>query len=71
MLIEWITVPEPRERRIHFQHFRYGTDPSSIRGVRGDGLYLTFSARDTGHSFFLQDYKKDNDLDLLIASMGI
>ncbi len=59
LFIEWITTPGPGEQHIHIRHFRYGTDPSIIRATRGDHLYLTFSTRDTGHSFFLQDYGMD------------
>jgi polyferredoxin len=39
--------------------FRYGTYPWLIRVNRGDHLILTFSTHDTGHSFFLQDYRID------------
>jgi ferredoxin len=39
--------------------FRYGTYPWLIRANRGDQLVLTFSTHDTGHSFFLQDYRID------------
>lgn len=57
VLIEWVTTPAPRERRIHVEAFRYGTSPSIIRANRGDSLHLTFSTRDAGHSFLLQDYR--------------
>jgi len=35
---------------------RYGFSPSRIHANRGDRLRLTFSTRDTGQSFFFQDY---------------
>jgi hypothetical protein len=57
--VEWITTPPPAERNIHIETFRYGTSPSIIRANRGDRLLFTFSTRDTGHSFFLQDYRID------------
>jgi hypothetical protein len=61
LFIEWATTPppQPRTRKIHIEAFRYGTSPSIIRASRGDRLRLTFSTRDTGHSFFLQDYHID------------
>lgn len=60
LLLEWATMPSfPETRKIHVQAFRYGTSPSIIRANRGDRLVLTFSTRDTGHSFFLQDYRID------------
>ncbi len=46
----------PRVRNIHVEAFRYGFNPSRIEVNRGDRLRLTFSTRDTGQSFFLQDY---------------
>ena len=46
-------------KRYTIEVFRYGTSPSIIRANRGDRLILTFSTRDTGHSFFLQDYRID------------
>jgi len=49
----------PRTRRIHVDLFRYGTEPEIIEVARGDTLVLTFSARDTPHSFFLQEYDLD------------
>ena len=59
LFLEWITTPSPQARNIHIEAFRYGTSPSIIRANRGDLLTLTFSTRDTGHSFFLQDYRID------------
>jgi len=56
---EWVTTPLPTTRKIHMEAFRYGTEPSIIRANRGDQLMITFSTRDTGHSFFLQDYGID------------
>jgi ferredoxin len=58
-LLEWKTTPLPTKRAIHVEAFRYGTHPWLIRANRGDHLILTFSTRDTGHSFFLQDYRID------------
>ena len=57
LLLEYCTTQEPKSRNIHIEAFRYGTSPSIIRVNRGDELNLTFSTRDTGHSFFLQDYR--------------
>ena len=57
--IEYLTTPRPQARSIHIESFRYGTSPSIIRTRRGDQLTLTFSTRDTGHSFFLQEYGID------------
>jgi len=59
LLLEWVSTPLPSEKKIHIEAFRYGTSPSIIRANRGDKLTLTFSTRDTGHSFFLQDYHID------------
>ena len=59
LIFEWLTTPSPVSRRIHIEAFRYGTSPSIIRANRGDQLFLTFSTRDTAHSFFLQDYRID------------
>ncbi|OGD18674.1 MAG: hypothetical protein A2W03_08760 [Candidatus Aminicenantes bacterium RBG_16_63_16] len=59
LLIEYLTTPPPQARSIHIESFRYGTSPSIIRARRGDRLTLTFSTRDTGHSFFLQEYGID------------
>jgi len=52
-------VSTPQERRIHIEAFRYGKRPAVIRCNRGDTLRLTFSARDTGHSFFLEEFDID------------
>ena len=46
----------PRTRDIHVEAYRYGFSPSRIHVNRGDRLRLTFSTRDTGQSFFLQEY---------------
>jgi len=46
----------PMTRDIHIEAYRYGFSPSRIHANRGDRLRLTFSTRDTGQSFFLQDY---------------
>ena len=46
----------PRTRDIHVEAYRYGFSPSRIKANRGDRLRLTFSTRDTGQSFFFQDY---------------
>lgn len=59
LLFEWVLTPPPSEKKIHIETFRYGTSPSIIRANRGDKLTLTFSTRDTAHSFFLQDYHMD------------
>ncbi|MBL7212589.1 MAG: 4Fe-4S binding protein [Desulfobacteraceae bacterium] len=59
LFVEWLTTPSPSTRKIHLEAFRYGTSPAIIRANRGDQLILTFSTRDTGHSFFLQDYRID------------
>jgi polyferredoxin len=50
---------KPTSRNIHIRSFRYGKDPSVIRCNRGDTLHLTFSADDTGHSFFLEEFDMD------------
>lgn len=52
-------IKEPVNRYIHVESFRYGKDPSVIRCNRGDTLHLTFSTRDTGHSFFLEEFDVD------------
>jgi polyferredoxin len=46
----------PKTRDIHIEAYRYGFSPSRIHANRGDRLRLTFSTRDTGQSFFFQDY---------------
>lgn len=55
-LLVALLAPFPRTREIHIEAFRYGFSPSRIEVNRGDRLLLTFSTRDTGQSFFLQDY---------------
>ena len=52
-------VAPTQSRHIHVEAFRYGKDPSVIRCNRGDTLHLTFSSRDTGHSFFLEEFDID------------
>lgn len=55
----WISsnsAPRPTTRDIHIEAYRYGFSPSRVYASRGDRLRLTFSTRDTGQSFFLQDY---------------
>jgi hypothetical protein len=51
-----VTTPPPQSRDIHIEAYRYGFAPARIHVNRGDRLRLTFSTRDTGQSFFLQDY---------------
>lgn len=51
-----IAAPAPVTRDIHIEAYRYGFSPSRIHANRGDRLRLTFSTRDTGQSFFFQDY---------------
>lgn len=55
IFVKMLTGP-PETREIHIEAFRYGFAPERIRLNRGDRLRLTFSTRDTGQSFFLQDY---------------
>ncbi len=55
-LLAWVMAPSPQVRDIHIEAFRYGFSPSRIKVNRGDRVRLTFSTRDTGQSFFLQDY---------------
>lgn len=55
--VEYFTTAPPRDRDIHLEAFRYGVEPSVLRVNRGDQLSLTFSSRDTAHSFLLQDYR--------------
>lgn len=59
MLGVHLAAAEPQTRRIHVELFRYGMQPEVIHVNRGDELILTFSARDTPHSFFLQEYDLD------------
>jgi hypothetical protein len=54
--LAWLLTPSPQTRNIRIEAFRYGFSPSRIKVNRGDRLRLTFSTRDTGQSFFLQDY---------------
>lgn len=58
-LISQLLIPEPVDRYIHIESFRYGKNPSVIRCNRGDRLHLTFSSKDTGHSFFLEEFDVD------------
>ncbi len=58
-----LLAPPPKQRSIHIESFRYGKQPAVIRCNRGDELHLTFEARDTGHSFFLEEF----DLDVKIT----
>jgi 4Fe-4S binding domain len=51
-----LSAGPPHTRDIHIEAYRYGFSPSRIHANRGDRLRLTFSTRDTGASFFLQDY---------------
>jgi 4Fe-4S binding domain len=51
-----IQAHPPTTRDIHIEAYRYGFSPSRIHANRGDRLRLTFSTRDTGQSFFFQDY---------------
>jgi polyferredoxin len=50
------TAQPPQTRDIHIEAYRYGFSPARIQANRGDRLRLTFSTRDTGQSFFFQDY---------------
>jgi hypothetical protein len=54
-----IPTAVPIDRFIHIDNFRYGKKPEIIRCNRGDRLHLTFSTKDTGHSFFLQEFGTD------------
>ena len=54
-----IIAPMPQSQTIHIESFRYGKSPAVIHCMRGDTLRLTFSSRDTGHSFFLQEFDLD------------
>jgi polyferredoxin len=51
-----VTARRAQTRDIHIEAYRYGFSPSRIKANRGDRLRLTFSTRDTGQSFFFQDY---------------
>ena len=54
--IAGVLTRAPQTRNIHIEAYRYGFSPARIKANRGDRLRLTFSTRDTGQSFFLQDY---------------
>jgi len=54
--IAGVSARSPQTRAIHIEAYRYGFSPARIHANRGDRLLLTFSTRDTGQSFFLQDY---------------
>ena len=54
--IAGVLAHPPQTRDIHIEAYRYGFSPSRIKANRGDRLRLTFSTRDTGQSFFFQDY---------------
>ena len=51
-----VAAHRTQTRDIHIEAYRYGFSPSRIKANRGDRLRLTFSTRDTGQSFFFQDY---------------
>jgi hypothetical protein len=59
VLISQFSSEKPTSRYIHIENFRYGKEPSIICCNRGDTLHLTFLSRDTGHSFFLQEFDMD------------
>jgi polyferredoxin len=59
VLISQLMSEKPVSRFIHIESFRYGKEPSMIHCNRGDTLHLTFLSRDTGHSFFLQEFDMD------------
>lgn len=59
VLISYSHMEKPRSRYIHIENFRYGKEPSAIYCNIGDTLHLTFSSRDTGHSFFLEEFDID------------
>lgn len=54
--IATLSPHRPQTRDIRIEAYRYGFSPSRIHANRGDLLRLTFATRDTGQSFFLQDY---------------
>jgi polyferredoxin len=54
--IAGVLARAPQTRDIHVEAYRYGFSPARIHANRGDLLRLTFSTRDTGQSFFFQDY---------------
>ena len=59
VLVSYLTMDKPQHRYIHIENFRYGKEPSAIYCNSGDTLHLTFSSRDTGHSFFLEEFDID------------
>lgn len=56
VLAAHVSRKAPRTRELTIEAFRYGFSPSRLIVNRGDLLRLSFSTRDTGQSFFLQDY---------------
>ncbi|MFC2139649.1 4Fe-4S binding protein [Bacteroidota bacterium] len=50
---------DPQKRHIHVENFRYGKNPSVINCNLGDTLCFTFSSKDTGHSFYLEEFDID------------
>src|ERR1035437_2103154 len=54
--IAGVLARAPQTRDIRVEAYRYGFSPARIRANRGDRLRFTFSTRDTGQSFFFQDY---------------
>jgi len=59
ILISQFNSEKPQHRYYHIENFRYGKNPSEIRCNRGDTLHLSFSSKDTGHSFFLEEFDID------------
>jgi polyferredoxin len=59
VLVSQLNSVKPSSRYIFVESFRYGKEPSVIYCNRGDTLHLTFLTRDTGHSFFLQEFDMD------------
>jgi hypothetical protein len=58
-IVAHLMATNPTSRHILIDNFRYGKEPSAIYCNRGDTIYLTFQSRDTGHSFFLQEFDMD------------
>jgi polyferredoxin len=58
LICQFFTV-QHTGRHITITSFRYGKEPSVIRCHRGDTLHLNFKTRDTGHSFFLEEFDVD------------
>src|ERR1017187_7882818 len=54
--IAGVLARAPQTRDIRIEAYRYGFSPARIKANRGDRLRFTFSTRDTGQSFFFQDY---------------